>query len=292
MINKKMIIVIAIFIATGFLVFSFAATPQGETVDNNGGSTTNNTNDKNNNDNKNSTNNSKDKDKDNKKDNDIIGTPIGSLDNQNNSQNTILDNNGNTGTIGGGNQWASGNTGTTPGGNTGENQTGGNTGTTTPGENTGENKPSEPSNPDNPTKPDEPNKPDEPTVNVDELTGPSVFVSTDEEIDVTVGDNNVITYEGVVEKSNVDDFGVYYVNVIVRAPYKYSQDVLKNASVVTPYGEKYNAGFLQYDSEGYAYFSIPQGFINGVSSELSLTVNWGVGENIVYTLKSNINVVD
>lgn len=286
MINKKMIIVIAIFIATGFLVFSFAATPQGETIDNNGGSTNSNTNnDKNNTDNKNNTNsNIKDKDKDDKKDNDIVVTPIGSQDNQNNGQNNNLDNNG--GNVGGGNQWAGGNTG-------------GNNETPTPGENNGgnngNNKPSEPSNPNEPSQPDEPNKPDEPSqpdINVDELTGPSVFVPVDEGIDATVKDNNVVIYEGVVEKSSVDDFGVYYVNVIVRAPYKYSQDVLKNASVVTPYGEKYNAGFLQYDSEGYAYFSIPQGFINGVSSELSLTVNWGVGENIVYTLKSNINVVD
>ena len=283
MINKKMIIVIAIFIATGFLVFSFAATPQGETVDNNGGSSTNSTDNKTSTDNKNGTTSGtkdKDKDKDNKKDNDIIGTPIGSLDDQNNGQNTVLDNNGNTGgnqwTGGntGGNQWGSGNTGTTtPGGNTGGNQTGGNTGTTTPGGNTGGTKPTEPDN-------------------VDKLTGQSVFVSPGNGIETTVKNGNVVTYKGVVEKANVDEFGVYYINIIVRAPYKYSQDVLRNASVVTPYGEKYNAGFLQYDSEGYAYFSIPQGFINGVSSELSLTVNWGVGEDIVYTLKSNINVVD
>ncbi len=333
MINKKVIIVIAIFIATGFLVFSFAATPQGESVDNNDNSMTNNTNDKNNSDNKNgTTSGTKDNDKDKKKDNDVTVTPIGSLDNQNNGQNITLDNNTNNGYVQDGNQTGGNAGGTQAGGNTGETQTGGNTGGTQAGGNAGEtqtggntggtqtggntggtqaggntvgNQAGGNTGGDqaggntggdqaggNTGGDQAGGNNDKPEVNVDTLTGPSVFVSNDKKIAATVENGNVVTYEGVVEKSNVDDFGVYYVDVIVRAPYKYSQNVLRNASVVTPYGEKYNAGFLQYDSEGYAYFSIPQGFINGVSSELSLTINWGVGEDSAYTLKSNINVVD
>lgn len=256
MINKKAILIIVMFIVTGFLVFSFANPSEDNDVNDNNINTDN------------KVNNTKDDDKkDNKKEEQTTNKDKKDDDDKNDSKYDSLDRNNNLGNNYNGTQTNN----TLAGGNTGGNQTGGNTG-------------------DN--KPTVPDKPAEPEINVDELTGPSVFVSNDKGIEATIESGNVVNYKGVVEKANVDDFGIYYINVVVRAPYKYSNEVLKNATIVTPYGEKYNAGFLEYDSDGYAYFSMPQGFVNGVSSELSLTVYWGVGENIVYTLKSSINVVD
>lgn len=303
MINKKMIIVITIFVVTGFLVFSFAATPQGESVDENNNPTTTNTN---NNGNKNGTSgstgsNSKDKEKD----NDVVSTPIESLDNQNNGQNIILDNNTNSGYISGDNQWASGNTGSDNTGNSGNtgNDNNGNNDDNNTGDsgNTGDNKPSEPekpvepgkpSEPETPTEPSEPEKPTEPDINIDELTGSSVFVSdNNSNLKPSINDN-VVTYTGTIDASDVDDFGIYMTNIVVRAPYAYSQKVLKNATITTPYGEKYGSEVLQYDAEGYAYFEFSQGFFSDNSVVVNVTVNWGVGGDIVYTLKSNINVAD
>ncbi len=340
MINKKTVLIIVMFIVTGFLVFSFANPSEDDEIKDNNvtnddkidnskddankdeNKKVNQTSNKNNDDNKYDS-----LDRDNilgNNDNNYTGTSINNpLSSGNVEENQTGDNNPSSGNQPGDNNPSGGNqtgdnnpsdgnqtgdnnlgSGNQPGDNnpSGGNQTGDNnpSGGSQPGDNnpssgnqTGDNNPSggNQTGDNNPSGGSQTGD-NKPETNVDSLIGPSSFVA-DNNSNITPSINgNVVTYNGTINSSVVDDFGVYYINVIVRAPYKYSKEVLKNAMIVTPFGEKYTANVLEYDSAGYAYFTIPQGFINGVYSELNLTVNWGIGENQVYTLKSSINVVD